>query len=50
MYEIVEIVGDDFKSVIVIDNLAMAREVIREISKQNPEKEYALLDEMGLEK
>ena len=48
MYEIVEIVGDDFKSVIVIDNLVMARQELREISKQNPNKEYIILNEQGL--
>jgi hypothetical protein len=48
MYEIVEVTNDDFKSVVAIDNLAAARIELEYISKQNPNKEYIILNEQGL--
>ena len=48
MYEIVEVTNDDFKPIITMDNLAAAIYEKHYLIKQNPNKEYIILDEQGL--
>lgn len=48
MYEIMEIIGNDFKSVVAIDKLSIAIYEKHYLMKQNPGKEYVILDEKGL--